>query len=239
MKKVLATIGLVLTIILLIVLMIACQGGIIGNGKVVTRTEDIGKFTRLVITGNFDVLLTQSDDYSLKLELDENLMDIIRITEEGNTLRIESKVAIVSAHEKNIYLTYKDLEKLELNGAVRLNTDTTMKVESLGILASGAVRLDMTIEARRLRFDLAGASDCDVSGKVKELETQISGAGDFDAFDLVAEEVEIDLSGAGSARVYATEALDVSLSGAGSVRYRGDPEVHKHISGIGSLKRDY
>jgi hypothetical protein len=68
---------------------------------------------------------------------------------------------------------------------------------------------------------------------------QLSDAGDFDAFDLVAGDVEIDLSGAGSARVYATEKLDVSISGAGTVKYRGDPEVHKQISGLGSLKRDY
>jgi len=239
MKKILTTIGLVLTIILLIVLMIACQGGIIGNGKVITRTEDIGRFTRLVITGNFDVLLTQADRYSLKLEMDENLMDNVRITEEGNTLRIETRIHILGAREKNLYITTKDLEKLEVNGAIKLNTDSTLRVESLGILASGAVRLDMTVEARQLKLDLAGASDCDICGKVSELRTQVSGVGDFDAFDLVASDVEIDMSGAGSARVYATQQLDVSISGAGSVKYRGDPEVHKQISGIGSLKRDY
>jgi hypothetical protein len=66
----------------------------------------------------------------------------------------------------------------------------------------------------------------------------LSGAGDFDAYDLISRNAEIDLSGAGSARVYATEDLDVSISGAGSVRYRGEPSVHKSISGLGSLKRD-
>jgi hypothetical protein len=239
MKKVLTTVGLILTVLLLIILMIACQGGIVGNGKVVTRTEEIGKFTRLVISGNFNVIMTQSDKPSLKLEMDENLMEIIRVTEEGNTLRIDTKINILQAREKNIYISIKDLDKLDLSGAVKVTTDSVIRLESLGILASGAVRLDMSIEARQLKLDLAGASECDIRGKVEGLRMQLSGAGDFDAFDLVARDVEIDLSGAGSARVYATEQLDVSISGAGSVKYRGDPDVHKHISGLGSLKRDY
>lgn len=239
MKKVLTTIGLILTIVLLIILMIACQGGIVGNGRVITRTEDIGKFTRLVISGNFNVLLTQSDQPSLKLEMDENLMDIVRITEEGNTLRIETKVNILQAREKNLFISVKDLEKLDLSGAVKLTNDSVLEVHSLGILAAGAVRLDLIIQARQLKLDLTGASECDIRGKVDELRMQLSGAGDFDAFDLVAQDVEIDMSGAGSARVYATEQLDVSISGAGTVKYRGDPDVHKQISGLGSLKRDY
>jgi hypothetical protein len=239
MKKVLTTIGLILTILLLIILMIACQGGIIGNGKVVTRTEDVGKFTRLVIGGNFNVFLTQSDNPSLKLEMDENLMDIVRITEEGNTLRIDTKINILQARQKNLYITVKDLEKLDLTGAVKLTNDSVLQLHSLNILAAGAVRLDMSVETRQLKLDLAGASECNIRGKADELRMQLSGAGDFDAYDLIASDVEIDMSGAGSARVYATEQLDVSISGAGSVRYRGDPDVHKRISGIGSLKRDY
>jgi hypothetical protein len=73
---------------------------------------------------------------------------------------------------------------------------------------------------------------------VEDLRVQLSGAGDIDAFDLLADNVEIDMSGAGGARVNAKNKLDVSISGVGSVRYRGEPEVHKNISGLGSLKRD-
>jgi hypothetical protein len=238
MRKVLTTIGMILTIVLLAIIAIACQGGIVGNGRVETRTEDIGKFTRLVVNGNFNIILEQTDKPSLRLEMDENLLEITKVTEDGNTLRIETKINILQAREKNLIIGVQDLEKLDLGGAVKVTADSTLHFESLGILASGAVRIDFAIEGRQLKLDLAGASECDLRGKVDELRIQLSGAGDFDAFDLITKDTEIDMSGAGSARVYATEKLDVSISGAGSVKYRGEPELHKNISGLGSLKRD-
>jgi len=238
MKQVLTTIGMILTFILLIVLMAACQGGIVGNGRVQTRTEEIGNFNRLVINGNFHVFLEPSEKPYLKLEMDENLLEITRVTEEGNTLRIDTKVNILQAREKKLFIGVKDLEKLELGGAVKLTSDSTLKFNTVSIIATGAVDLDFALEGQKLKLDLAGASECDLRGKVDDLRMQLSGAGDFDAYDLIAKDVEIDLSGAGSARVYATEDLDVSISGAGSVRYRGEPKIHKSISGLGSLKRD-
>jgi hypothetical protein len=238
MKQVLTTIGMILTFILLLVLMMACQGGIIGNGKVETRTEEVGNFDRLVINGNFHVILEQTEKPYLKLEMDENLLEITNVKEEGNTLRIDTKVNILQAREKNLFIGVRDLEKLELGGAVKLTADSTLKFNTVNIIATGAVNLDFAIEAQKLKLDLAGASECDLRGKVDDLRMHLSGAGDFDAYDLISRNAEIDLSGAGSARVYATEDLDVSISGAGSVRYRGEPSVHKSISGLGSLKRD-
>lgn len=239
MKNLIAKHSWLLVVAIIIAILAACQGGIVGNGRVETREKEIGNFNRLVIKGNFHVFLEQSGKPSLRMEMDENLLDVVRITEEGNTLRIETKINILQAREKNLYIGIKDLERIELGGAVKLVADSVMKFESLGILASGAVRLNFEIEARQLKLDLEGASESDISGKVDELRMQLSGAGDFDAFDLITRDAEIDLSGAGGARVYATEKLDVTISGAGSVRYRGEPEVHKKISGIGSLKRDY
>ena len=113
-----------------------------------------------------------------------------------------------------------------------------LRLGSLNILVTGAARIDFEIEAKSLKIDLSGASECDFKGKVDELRVQLSGAGDIDALDLVARDVEIDMSGAGGARVYAKDKLDVSISGVGSVRYRGEPEIHKNISGLGSLKRE-
>ncbi len=238
MQKVWATIGMILTIILIIILMIACQGGIMGNGKVETKERDIGNFSRLVISGNFNVFLDPAGKPALKMEMDENLFDIVSVTEEGETLRIETRINILQARKKSLYITFRDLDKLDLSGAVTIVSDSVLKVSSLGIKAAGAARLEFEIEGENLKMDMSGASECDLRGKVNDLRIRLTGAGDFDMADLIARNVEIDLSGAGHGRVFAKEKLDVSISGVGSVRYRGDPEIHKNISGLGSLKRD-
>ena len=56
-------------------------------------------------------------------------------------------------------------------------------------------------------------------------------------FDLLAEIVRIDISGAGDAHVFASVKLDVDVSGAGNVRYKGNANVTQNISGAGSVKK--
>lgn len=223
---------------LALVFLSGCHGGIVGNGKVETRNEKIGNFDRLVISGNFHVILEPANKPSLRMEMDENLYDIVKVIEEGSTLRIETRLNILQAREKKLYIGIKDLEKMDLSGAIKMVSDSALRLGSLDILVTGAARIDLEIEAENLEIDLSGASECDFRGKVDELRVHLSGAGDIDALDLIAREVEVDMSGAGGARVYAKEKLDVSISGVGSVRYRGEPEIHKNISGLGSLKRD-
>ena len=49
-------------------------------------------------------------------------------------------------------------------------------------------------------------------------------------------QTRVDVKGASSIDVYASEQLDVSVSGVGSVSYSGNPKVvNKHVSGIGSV----
>ncbi|MDD4646567.1 MAG: DUF2807 domain-containing protein [Bacteroidales bacterium] len=229
---------LLMIVSITVMVLASCQGGIVGNGKVETQEKTISAFNRLVINGNFHVFLEQSDKPSLRIELDENLFDIVKIKQEGSTLRIDTRLSILQASEKNLYIGVKDLEKMELTGSVKVVADSVLRMETLTILVSGAGRIDLPVEVKKLRLDLSGASECDFRGKVDELRIHLSGAGDIDATDLIARDVEVDMSGAGSARVNAKENLDVSISGVGSVRYLGEPKIHKNISGLGTLKRD-
>jgi hypothetical protein len=48
----------------------------------------------------------------------------------------------------------------------------------------------------------------------------------------------VEISGAGSAQVFASVRLNAEVSGAGSVDYKGGaPAVDQHVSGAGSVHR--
>jgi hypothetical protein len=54
----------------------------------------------------------------------------------------------------------------------------------------------------------------------------------------MAENTKVDISGAGSAEVFASVKLDAHVSGAGKVRYKGDAaNVQQQVSGAGSVKK--
>ena len=218
-------------------LLFSCDAGIVGNGDVKTETRTISDFKRLEIHGNFNVFLNQSGKHGLRIEADENLMDIIKVSEYGDKLEIRSEVNIIRARKNNIYIDFDEIKRLELTGALEISSNNRLEFSTLDIYGGGAINLNLDLEADWLNMDISGAGDFDFTGKAKEVDLRISGAGGFDLLDLETRKMDIEISGAAHARVYVTDELDVKISGAGAVRYKGNPETRSDISGIGSLKR--
>jgi hypothetical protein len=65
----------------------------------------------------------------------------------------------------------------------------------------------------------------------------ISGSGILDFVGIEAQEVQTEISGSGTIRVFAEEKLDVTISGSGTVYYSGSPDINTTISGSGKLKK--
>ncbi len=66
----------------------------------------------------------------------------------------------------------------------------------------------------------------------------LAAPGSAHCYDLLSENARVDITGAGSAEVYASVKLDAQVSGAGSVNYKGNPtNVKQEVSGAGSVSR--
>jgi len=234
MKKTVMIYGVGLFLVSL--LFLSCDTGIVGNGEVQTRTKSIGDFNRLEISGNFNVYLDQTGKAGLRIEADENIMDIIRVHESGNKLEIYSELNIIRARKKDLYISFDKLKEMELSGALEVRGEDELRFNTLEIYSSGASDVNLEIKSDFLRVEVSGAGDFDMKGEVRNADLDISGAGGFDFIDMKSERMKITISGLAHASVFATEELDVEISGAGAVRYRGKPEISRSISGIGSLK---
>jgi hypothetical protein len=218
-------------------LLASCDAGIVGNGDVQTQTKTIKDFDRLEIDGNFNVFLDQTGKAGLRIEADENIMDVIKVYESGNKLEIRSEVNILRAKKKDLYINIDDLKKLELFGAIEIRSEGKLSFQTLDIDGSGAIDMNMDVEADMLKIDISGAADFDLKGKVENAELVLSGAGGFDLIDLEVEKMNVEISGATHAKVYVTDDLKVEISGVGVVKYKGHPDITKNVSGIGSLKK--
>ena len=110
--------------------------------------------------------------------------------------------------------------------------------EDLDLHASGAGDIKMDVDAPRLSAEISGSGNIDLKGQTKDVDLGLSGAGHAHCYDLLSENVKIEISGAGSAEVYASMKLEASVSGAGSVSYKGNAtSVNQHISGVGSVQK--
>lgn len=232
MKQLLIAILSILT-----VLFTACGPSVEGTGNVVKKEHQLDEFSNIKISGGFEVQLRQGNRNEVIIETDENLHEHIEVFVEDNKLIIEPKQRLRKAEELIVYITTKDIRKIDLNGAVELKTKSKIKSKSLSIDGSGAVEINADVDTKRLNIDISGASEIDLSGNCDRLSIDISGAGEVSAYDLIAEEASINISGAGSAQVNVKKELEVDITGAGKVDYKGNPEVDQHIAGAGSVQK--
>ena len=216
-----------------------CQylDSISGNGNVIKQNRPVGTFDALDVSSAFDIFITQGSSPALTVEADENLLPYIRTDVVGNTLKIETSKSIRHSHSLKVYVTVVTLRDIGISGAVTLNSENKISGQELTISCSGASEADLELAYERLSMDCSGASKLKLAGTVSQVRLDFSGASELRAFNLVADNMDIDVSGAGEADVNVLKNLNVDISGAADVRYKGTPQINQHISGAGSLRK--
>lgn len=220
-------------------LMAGCipEKGVKGDGNVVKEERNVSGFNSLEVGGAFTVYLTQGSKESLTVEADKNLMEYIRTEVKGDRLEIYTKGENIQKFTKmNIYLTFVDLEMIDVSGAADILGKGKMQFKDLALEASGASELELELEVSMLRADFSGASEVELMGNAESVRCDCSGASEFNAYDLSIKQGEFDVSGAADAKVHVTDMLEVDISGAASMKYKGSPQVRSDVSGAGSLR---
>ena len=213
--------------------------GMHGDGKIVKETRVVSSFDGIDVSGAFNVYLKQGSVEEVIIEADENLQSIIRAEVHGSTLVIDTKKPINHATALKVYITFKDLKKVEVSGAVDIVTESKVSFNDFSLHTSGASDIRMDLTAQKLDLNSSGASKLRLSGTANDVTADLSGACDIYGFDLVCENFKVDISGAGKVQIHVTKKIDAEISGAGSVHYKGSPSsVNQSVSGAGSIKHE-
>ena len=211
-----------------------------GNGNVVKQDRSVDPFSEIEIGGVLNVYLEQGDTESLTVEADENLLDIIETENRGNTLivRLKKGIELKKAEQKDVYITLRTIDRLEIGGVVHVESTTPLETDDLDLEIGGVSQTDLELRCDRLtaRADMVGGLT--LRGEVREATIKNGGVGSLKAFDLKVDKLTIANSGVGSAEVQAQDEISITSSGIGSVRYKGDPVVKElNTSGIGKVKK--
>ena len=201
---------------LLVLLSAGCDWrGIRGNGTMKTEQRPVTAFTRIE-AGGFYEIQWQPGPPSLSLTTDENLLSHIETSMNGSVLKIETHGQIAPTHGVTVVITSPSLTGAELSGAVKLEA--------------------AQLSGDRFALDTSGATKVTLAGRANRLIASLTGASRLNAETFQAEDVEISVTGAGSADVTATNSLKAAITGAGRVSYGGNPKsVEKKITGAGKI----
>lgn len=203
-----------------------------------TRTYKVQPFTKIYLEGGYKVILEQGSQPGLRIKTDEDNFEYIDVQSDAESLSLKIKKKHFDFDELVLYITFKDLEKLEIEGGIRLETKGYVDLKDFYMHVSGGAVIEMNLKTNKLKVIGEGGVKFEFDGIADELDATISGAGYLDAIDLKTKRTDCKIEGACAASVYATEVLNATISGVGKIRYKGDPQVFKKIEGIGLVSRD-
>jgi len=201
-----------------------------GNGKTVrckgpvqTKSLDLKDFDRITLNGSSDIQISQRETFSVQVEANEEVFDLIDFHVENGTLVLASKDHVnIRAEKFEVTVCLPVLKDFTLNGAadldfkggyyssenLALNVNgagdlelNDIQVPELRLSVNGAGDVELNdIDVQALSISVNGAGDVDVSGKADKASFSVSGAGDIDARNLACENIETHKSGVASIR---------------------------------------
>lgn len=212
-----------------------------GDGNVTTQSRSVSNFSRIDVSGAIDVYVSQDSAFSVKVEIDNNLQEFIEVEREGDILRIHQRNNInlqASNGGIKVYVTAPVYSGMEASGACKIvGQNALVSPGNVDINLSGSCDVNLDIKAQAVSVDASGASSITLKGETRDFKVGGSGSTDVRAFELLAENASIDISGAGDVEVYASKKLDASASGSSDVKYKGNASVSSDMSGSGSVKK--
>jgi hypothetical protein len=211
-----------------------------GNGNVTTQTRSAGNFNSIDVSGNIDVYAKQDSSSSIRVEADENLQQYVETINDGSVLRIKTQEGynLRSSRTIKVYVSAASFSKFEASGACDVFSEGKITSSSdMDFNLSGSCDVTMDVNAPRISVDMSGAGSVKLKGETRDFNIQGSGSTDIKCIDLLAENVTLDISGAGDAEIYASKKISGSISGAADVRYKGAAQTDIHTSGATSVKK--
>jgi len=200
-----------------------------GSGNVITKDITVKSFDELNASGVFNLLLSQGDKESLKIEADDNLLDLFIIENEGSTLTIKMKKNsnFNSKKQLKVYVTFKTLKSMNLGMVGGTSSDEKLKFADLKLKnqSVGSVSLNMTLQTLNMENQSVGSVK--LEGSAENAVVKNNSVGSINAGNFVVQKMDIENNGVGSATVNAEKELKYSDSFLGKVSNKGNATVKK------------
>lgn len=157
----------------------------VANAESMDITSDVRAtqdFYRLVVKTNANVILSQGEMTSLKVEGDRNsVRDLVTEVNNGSLI-ISGK----SNRNVNIYVTVQDINMIEVDGAARVYANQVINSDFLLLKVNGSGSIRMDVRALSLGMIVKGDGKIIASGTAGDSFSRVFGNGKIYSGDLQA-----------------------------------------------------
>ncbi len=208
-----------------------------GNGVVVEETRTVSEdFTVVSAAEGLDVFVTQDKEFSISIEADENVIDLIATDIRDGKLRIHTTENIGRATKK-IYVSLPEIDGLHTSSGADLIAQNIITSDKLELDASSGSDLQAELNASEVEADASSGADIKISGKAEVLYADASSGADIRARELAVKRCNAEASSGSDISVNVSESLTADASSGADISYTGEASVQQKKSVSGSVHK--
>jgi hypothetical protein len=193
------------------------QPSVTGSGVSASETRKAEPFSAIRLDGAADIDVAIADHTEVVITTDDNILNLVETTNEGNTLVIRERKSVNARNGVHVSIKTPSLDRVTVNGVGNVSI-TDLKEPALTL-------------------DLNGTGSLAAKGQVDKLNMTLNGTGRANLVNLAAQDATIQLNGTGNASVNSAASLNVSINGTGNVSYTGSPKLTQSVVGVGSVSK--
>jgi len=198
----------------------------------------VSAFNKIKIEGNCEIQYNYGNSDTVTLMVQPNIREYIVVETVNGELIFRTTSRISYGLSKSPVLTVyaPALNSVTIEGAGIFTANDKITSDSLTLNISGAGSGTAELDVNTFNVIISGAGNFNSSGKANNSVITLSGAGNYNGLSLLTADTTVNLTGAGSVKVYSTGVLRIDADGAGSVEYKGSPSLQLNTSGLIGIK---
>ena len=217
------------------------NNSIIGNGNVTTENRTISTFTKLKLDGVFKTVITQDGGPAwVKVETDQNLQQVITVSNDGETLDIadKSEIHFNTPTKMVVHVNVKDISSLINTSVGKVESDGVVKAGDLYLKIDAVGKTDLNIQVQKLTAKVNSVGLIRLSGSAATADIDNNSVGKLEAYDLKADTLNIKNNSVGAVEVYAEKEISIDHNGVGSLHYKGPAAIKSlNDNGVGKASK--
>jgi len=209
-----------------------------GNGIVAKESREVYEdFTEISASEGLDVFVTQADNFSIEVEADENIMELIGTDIKNGKLRIHA-IENIGRATKRIHVTLPEVTGLYASSGSDLVTQNVIRANKIALDASSGADIKAAVVAEEVEADTSSGADIRLEGEAQMLRADASSGSGIRAKNFEVRVCYADASSGADIDLNVSESLVAEATSGADISYSGNPSVEKNKSYSGSVHRD-
>ncbi len=213
---------------------------------VIKENRPVSSFSGIKVSGIAHVYLNKAESEKVNVEVNnKEYNDRLIVEVVDNILVIRTKPNDGQRNNDNyknldvkIYIDYKEINSIKASGVTHVTAQNAITADKMDLQIAGVSSAKLEIKTKELNIESSGTSNITLTGSADVLNAKTTGVSNIKAYDLTAQTVRSDSSGASNIYVAASKSISAKASGASNINYKGDAQVtNQSSSGAAHIRK--